>query len=213
MRIITGRARGLRLIEPKNYDVRPTADRVKEALFSILGARVSGARVLDLFAGTGNLGLESWSRGAARVTFVDSSAASLKLVRGNIAKCHAEADAEVLKGDAVAILKRLAGDKRVYDLMFCDPPYGRGWLTKIFRALPQARALAPDGLLVAEHDAGVELLPLLPVELKLLRVQKYGRTKLSFIGWSAIARKNVERQESSGAVENDLAASTPLKIS
>ena len=84
MRIITGKARGLKLTVPKNMDVRPTADRVKESLFNIIGTKIIGARVLDMFAGTGNLGLESWSRGAAAVTFVDESRESLRLVQSNI---------------------------------------------------------------------------------------------------------------------------------
>ena len=98
MRIITGKARGLKLTVPKNMDVRPTADRVKESLFNIIGTKIIGARVLDMFAGTGNLGLESWSRGAAAVTFVDESRESLRLVQSNIVKCRAEADVQVLKG-------------------------------------------------------------------------------------------------------------------
>ena len=85
MRIITGKARGLQLTVPKTYDVRPTADRVKESVFNIIGSKIIGAEVLDLFAGTGNLGLESWSRGAVAVTFIDASKESLRLVRSNIA--------------------------------------------------------------------------------------------------------------------------------
>ena len=80
MRIITGRARGLKLTTPKNWDVRPTADRVKESLFNIIGSKIIGAQVLDLFAGTGNLGLESWSRGAEKIVFTDTSKESLRLV-------------------------------------------------------------------------------------------------------------------------------------
>ena len=81
MRIITGKARGLQLTVPKTYDVRPTADRVKESVFNIIGSKIIGAEVLDLFAGTGNLGLESWSRGAAAVTFIDASKESLRQLR------------------------------------------------------------------------------------------------------------------------------------
>ena len=95
MRIITGKARGLHLNVPKNYDVRPTADRVKESLFNIIGAKIVGSAVLDLFAGSGNLGLESWSRGARFVQFVDNSRTSLKLTDSNIVKCRAEADCKV----------------------------------------------------------------------------------------------------------------------
>ena len=108
MRIITGKARGLQLTVPKTYDVRPTADRVKESVFNIIGSKIIGAEVLDLFAGTGNLGLESWSRGAAAVTFIDASKESLRLVRSNIVKCRAEADCRVLQGSAPAVAERLA---------------------------------------------------------------------------------------------------------
>ena len=92
MRIITGRARGLQLTTPKNFDVRPTADRVKESVFNIIGSKIIGTQVLDLFAGTGNLGLESWSRGAEGITFIDESKESLRLVQNNIAKCRADKD-------------------------------------------------------------------------------------------------------------------------
>ena len=111
MRIITGKARGLHLNVPKNYDVRPTADRVKESLFSIIGSKVVGAAVLDLFAGSGNLGLESWSRGARFVQFVDNSRMSLQLTDSNIRKCRAEADCKVLKHDAEAAVDLFLRDK------------------------------------------------------------------------------------------------------
>lgn len=86
MRIITGKARGLKLVTPKNYLVRPTADRVKEALFNIIQSRIPGSTVLDAFAGTGNLGLEAWSRGAEQVVYFDKSRESLKLVKANVEK-------------------------------------------------------------------------------------------------------------------------------
>ena len=103
MRIITGKARGLHLNVPKNYEVRPTADRVKESLFNIIGSKVVDAAVLDLFAGSGNLGLESWSRGARFVQFVDNSRMSLQLTDSNIRKCRAEADC---KGMCCAVVSR-----------------------------------------------------------------------------------------------------------
>ena len=118
MRIITGKARGLKLTVPKNMDVRPTADRVKESLFNIIGTKIIGARVLDMFAGTGNLGLESWSRGAAAVIFVDESRESLRLVQSNIVKCRAEADVQVLKGSAVNIIEHLHHQGSTFDFAF-----------------------------------------------------------------------------------------------
>ena len=107
MRIITGRARGLKLTTPKNWDVRPTADRVKESLFNIIGSKIIGAQVLDLFAGTGNLGLEGWSRGAEKIVFTDTSKESLRLVESNIAKCRAQDDSETICGDACQLIGRL----------------------------------------------------------------------------------------------------------
>lgn len=133
MRIITGKARGLKLTVPKNMDVRPTADRVKESLFNIIGTKIIGARVLDMFAGTGNLGLESWSRGAAAVTFVDESRESLRLVQSNIVKCRAEADVQVLKGSAVNIIEHLHHQGLKFDFAFCDPPIIKAGFRKFCR--------------------------------------------------------------------------------
>ena len=118
MRIITGKARGLQLTVPKNYDVRPTADRVKESVFNIIGSKIINATVLDLFAGTGNLGLESWSRGAKSITFIDESKESLRLVKSNIAKCRAENDCTVLKGSAPQVAERMAQQGQRFDFAF-----------------------------------------------------------------------------------------------
>jgi 16S rRNA (guanine966-N2)-methyltransferase len=181
MRIITGKARGLKLLEPKNYDVRPTADRVKESLFNILGTGLREARILDLFAGTGNLGLEAWSRGAASITFVDMSLSSLKLVRGNIAKCRAEEACTVLKGDALQMLGRLAHGGQQFDYLFCDPPYNKGWVQKVLNSPNLVQVLSLRGLLIAEHSAHDDIDLNLPVTLKVVRRERYGETILSLI--------------------------------
>lgn len=180
MRIITGRARGLQLNVPKNYDVRPTADRVKESVFNIIGSKIIGADVLDLFAGTGNLGLESWSRGAATVTFIDESKESLRLVAGNIAKCKADKDCTMLKGSAVNVADRLYQQGKRFDFAFCDPPYSKGWIEKIFDVLDKSPFLKPGGYLVVER-AGSDELPPLPEKYELVRSEKYGSTKVDFI--------------------------------
>ena len=180
MRIITGKARGLSLTVPKNYDVRPTADRVKESLFNIIGSKIIGARVLDLFAGTGNLGLESWSRGAASVTFIDASKESLRLVQSNIAKCRAEADCEVIKGSAPQVAERLAAQGLRFDFAFCDPPYNKGWVQQIIEALGRSPFLARGGYLVVERSAH-DALPPLPPGFELVRGSRYGETAVDFI--------------------------------
>lgn len=180
MRIITGRARGLQLNTPKNFDVRPTADRVKESVFSIIGSKIIGTQVLDLFAGTGNLGLESWSRGAEAITFIDQSNESLRLVQNNIAKCKAEKDCTVIKGNAVNIIERLYKQGKLFDFAFCDPPYNKGWIEKIVNALNTYPVLNHGGYLVVER-AVHEVVENLPAAFELVRSEKYGETIVDFI--------------------------------
>lgn len=188
MRIITGRARGLQLTTPKNMDVRPTADRVKESLFNIIGSRIIGASVLDLFAGTGNLGLESWSRGAADITFIDESRESLRLVESNIAKCRAQADCTVIKGNAVNIIEKLYRQGRRFDFAFCDPPYNKGWLDRIVTALQEAPLLREGGYLIVER-ACHEIITLLPPDYELVRSEKYGETLIDFIRFNGTSQQ------------------------
>ena len=183
MRIITGKARGLQLTVPKTYDVRPTADRVKESVFNIIGSKIIGARVLDLFAGTGNLGLESWSRGASAVTFIDESKESLRLVRSNIAKCRADEDCTVLKGSAPSVAERLAVSGELFDIAFCDPPYNKGWVQQIVELLGRRPFLQDGGYLVVERSAHDEL-GALPAGCELVRSQRYGETIVDFIKWN-----------------------------
>ena len=181
MRIITGKARGLHLNVPKNYDVRPTADRVKESLFNIIGSKAVDAAVLDLFAGSGNLGLESWSRGAKFVQFVDNSRVSLKLTDSNIRKCRAEADCKVLKHDAEAALDLLYKQGQRFDLVFVDPPYNKGWVQKILVKLAKCPLLEEKGWLIAEHSMHDDITGALPEGYEIFRSQQYGETVLSFI--------------------------------
>ena len=149
MRVIAGAHKGRRLTAPPGRTTRPTSDRVREALFSILGARVVGARVLDLFAGSGALGIEALSRGADAVTFVDDDPAAVRAIRANLAGIDG---AEVLRRDARNALQTARGDARQYDLVFLDPPYRHA--ETLGRTLGEAVAavLAPDGLAVSESD-------------------------------------------------------------
>jgi 16S rRNA (guanine966-N2)-methyltransferase len=170
VRVIAGRYGGRRLQAPPGDATRPTSDRVREALFSILGARVADARVLDLFAGSGALGLEALSRGAQRATFVDSGAAALKALRGNVAALGAEA--EIVRADALRWLRAASGGARQYDLVFLDPPYRRtaelgAPLSELLPAV-----LAPGALVVSESDRRA------PLELTITATdeRRYGDT-------------------------------------
>ena len=149
MRIVAGAYGGRRLAAPRGGRTRPTADRVREALFSMLGP-VGDARVLDLFAGSGALGLEALSRGAAEATFVDSSSAAVRAVRTNLEALGA--GAEVRRVDARAFLRNARAAGRQYDLVFLDPPYRRA--AELGRELSEAlpAVLAPGARVVSESD-------------------------------------------------------------
>ncbi len=170
MRIIAGTHRGARIAAPKGLATRPTGDRVREAAFNLIGP-VDGATVLDLFAGSGALGIEALSRGAASVTFVESDRAACRTISENLQRLRLTG-ARVTCADAVWELRR---ETRTYDLVLVDPPY-EAWAeleSKLAEQLP--RVLAPDGLLVVETGARTE--PALPLPLRTSR--RYGSARLT----------------------------------
>ena len=170
MRVIAGTHRGARSAAPKGLATRPTGDRVREAAFNLIGP-VDGARVLDLFAGSGAMGIEALSRGAASVTFVESDRAACRTISENLDRLGLTG-ARVACGDAIWELRR---DSRTYDLVLVDPPY-EAWADlepKLAEHLP--RLLAPDGLLVVETGSRTE--PDLPLPLRTSR--RYGSARLS----------------------------------
>jgi 16S rRNA (guanine966-N2)-methyltransferase len=182
MRIIGGARRGLKLAEVGEGDaaahLRPTSDRVREAIFNLLinahGNPVTGARVLDLFAGTGAVGLEALSRGAAEVTFVDDGAKAVALVRANIAKMRAEGETRVIRQD---VRKLGANAGAPYGLVFLDPPYGKG-LGEVALTAALARGwIAPGAMVVWEERAS----PALPEGFALADQRKYGDTVVTLL--------------------------------
>ncbi len=169
MRIVAGAYGGQRLAAPRGGRTRPTADRVREALFSMLGP-VADARVLDLFAGSGALGLEAVSRGAAEATFVDSSPAAVRAVRANLEALGI--DAEVRRADARAFLRNARAAGRQYDLVFLDPPYQRAGAVAEALAGDLAAVLAPQARIVVESDRRSPLELPLPLQVD----RRYGDT-------------------------------------
>ncbi|MDB6046149.1 MAG: methyltransferase [Gammaproteobacteria bacterium] len=156
LRIIGGMWRGRKLRFPPSPEIRPTPDRVRETLFNWLGTRVSGARCLDLFAGSGALGLESLSRGAAHVTFVERDAAAVRELRARLSEWGASG-AQVEQGDAVRFL---AGTGGPFDIVFLDPPFDSDFLTAAAGALERGVWLAPGALIYVECAARAGLPPL-----------------------------------------------------
>ena len=154
MRVISGKYRGITLKTPAGMQTRPTADRVKEALFSIIQFEIPGARVLDLFGGTGQLGIEALSRGAKSAVFVDAEEEACGLIRENIRKVHAESDAKVVRSDYLAYLNSC---KETFDFVFLDPPYAEVFLENALKKLTEIDILQSGGIIVAERPVGKEL--------------------------------------------------------
>ena len=173
MRVITGTARGRKLSEPVGMDIRPTTDVVKEAVFNIIQFDIEGRRVLDLFAGTGQLGIEALSRGAAGAVFVDQSRAAIKLVKENLEKTGLEGG-KVVQGDS---LSYLSGRER-FDLVFLDPPYKTNLLENALKRIVEFDKLNTGGIIVCECPAEKEL-PELEEPYKCLKTYRYGKVKIS----------------------------------
>ena len=170
MRVITGTARGRKLNEPQGMDIRPTTDMVKEAIFNIVHFDVEGRRVLDLFAGTGQLGIEALSRGAKSCTFIDSSRTSAELCRSNLDKCGL--NGIVRQTDALSFL---AGCGQ-FDLIFVDPPYMSGLYDEVLRRINEFDILSEGGIIVCESARETELLSIDGLDR---REYRYGKVKLT----------------------------------
>ena len=176
MRVISGERRGKKLQTLEGLEVRPTSDRVKEAVFDILQFSVEGCRFLDLFAGSGQVGIEAISRGARQATLVDESRDAIRVVEKNLAATGFADRAKVVRGDALAFLR---GSRDSFDIAFLDPPYRTGLLQ---RALPlAARRMAPGGKLLCEHPKE-EALPEQAGSLVKKKVYTYGKIALTLYG-------------------------------
>ncbi|MEI6308328.1 MAG: 16S rRNA (guanine(966)-N(2))-methyltransferase RsmD [bacterium] len=178
MRIYSGSEKGRRLHARRNPGLRPTSDKVKEALFNILAGRVEGASFLDLFAGTGNIGLEALSRGAALCVFVERSRASLVLLRQNLQSTGLEGT--VLAMEVKTALVRLEEKGLRFRLVFLDPPYERGLIAPTLTALYRSSLLEAGAIIVAEHSLREEVGAL---GLSKIRTYRYGDSALTL--WQA----------------------------
>lgn len=154
MRVITGKARGVTLKTPDGLQTRPTADRVKEALFSIINFDIPGARVLDLFGGTGQLGIEALSRGAVSAVFVDERDDACALIKENLRRTKLSQDGKVVRGDYLTYLKSC---REKFDIIFLDPPYAEVFLENSLKMITEIDILRDGGIIVAERPLGKEL--------------------------------------------------------
>ena len=151
MRIITGSARGTKLVSLEGVETRPTSERAKEAVFSMLAFEIADREVLDLFSGSGQLALEALSRGAAHATLVDSSPAAIRVIRQNVEKTHMQAKATVIQSDCETFLNRASAEKP-YDLIFIDPPYAKRLVPAILETLLKRNLISSRAVLVCESE-------------------------------------------------------------
>ena len=175
MRVITGKARGIQLKTPEGQLTRPTSDRVKEALFSIIQFEIPGAAVLDLFGGTGQLGIEALSRGAKSAVFVDAREDACKLIRENLKRTRLETDGKVVRADYMEYLNRC---REKFDIILLDPPYAEVFLENSLKRITEIDILQSGGIIIAERPLGKEL----PWEFEgysRSRDYKYGNTLLT----------------------------------
>lgn len=180
MRIITGIAKGARLKTPRGMDVRPTADRVKESVFNILGQANIESDVLDLFSGTGNLGLEAVSRGAKSAVLVDQSPSSIELIKANAIHTKLIDRVKITRSEVLRYLDRANNSDLKFDLIFCDPPYNQGLVDAVLLKVNSYSLLKPRGIMVVEHSRR-ELVNDQYDRLRVVRSEKYGETMVTFI--------------------------------
>lgn len=179
MRVISGELRGRKLEKLEGMSIRPTSDRVKESLFNMLGARVFDSSFLDLFAGTGGIGIEAYSRGAAEVVFIDADAKSVQVLRGNLQKLDIIDKVEVYNTDYINAINKLAADQRSFGIIFMDPPYLKDYEKNALVLVSEKDLLKKDGIIIVEHETS-DKMPENAGKLSIVRQKKYGNTMLTF---------------------------------
>lgn len=182
MRVISGSARGRKLIAPEGLETRPTTDRIKESLFNIIAMDLYDCAFLDLFSGSGGIGIEALSRGAKKAVFVEKSAKAAAVIEENIKAARVDDRATLLKTDVLAAINMLKNKNEKFNIIFLDPPYSAGLYESVLDAICKTGILNEDGYIICEHDMANEL-PNVD-GLKCYRIKEFGKTtKMSFWTW------------------------------
>ena len=185
MRVIAGTARSVPLDCPKGLNTRPTSDQIKETLFNIISGDVPGSRFLDLFSGSGAIGIEALSRGAEEAVLVDKSRAAVKCIESNLARTHLDSSAAVMLMDIYPALNELEHKGKHFDIIFMDPPYDMGIEKNVLAALSRSSILGEDTLVITEASAETDFSYLKEMGFKILREKKYKTNKHVFAVRSA----------------------------
>lgn len=174
MRVISGTARGKKLIAPEGINTRPTTDRVKESIFNIIQRYIPCENVLDAFAGSGALGIEALSRGAESCTFIETNPEALNILRKNVDGAKVSDKSEILRKDIFDFLK-LTNKK--FDIIFLDPPYNKGFLSPVFKIVKERKLLSENGIVLVETEFGGEETEFMGFDC--IKQAKYGKTQVS----------------------------------
>ncbi len=180
MRVISGSARGLKLISPEGEKTRPTLDRVKEALFSMLFPYINGAVVLDLFAGTGALGIEALSRGADKSYFIDNSKEAIRVINSNVSAAKFVDKSVIFQMDAIRFLENC--DQK-FDIIFIDPPYANGLYESVIRLISEKQILKREGFVIIEQDLDAQPIQNFDSAFKIDKEKMYGRVGITVLKW------------------------------
>lgn len=179
MRIISGEARGIRLTALKGDNTRPTSDKVKESIYNIINPYVYDARFLDLFSGTGNMGLEAISRGAEKAVLVEKHRKCFSVIEENITKTRLGDRVEFIKADVYITIKKLASSGKKFDIIFMDPPYSKDLVKPCLEGIHDGNLLEDDGIIIVEHDIK-DIIEDKVGNLTKYREKKYGNTMVTF---------------------------------
>ena len=180
MRIIGGDAKGRHIHLPKKSKIRPTSDGIKESLFNIL-QEFTGKLFLDLFAGSGNVGLEALSRGAAKVVFIEKNAAMVNAIKKNIVELGFSGRDEIIAIEAARGIRQLQKRSERFDFLFADPPYEKGFISEIFQCLGEWNVVSEDGVVVIQHSIREDIHEQYPSDFILTDQRRYGDTLLTFL--------------------------------
>lgn len=179
LRIISGNCRGKKLKSPKNNLIRPTSDKVKEAVFNILGSRVLDSKFLDLFAGTGNIGIEALSRGAKNAVFVDNNYNSLKIIRQNLELANLLNRSEIINNNCLTAVSKLKHKYEKFNIIYMDPPYNMKNICELLLKIADNKLLDREGVLLVEHDKNKKLDEQINDLIK-TKHKRYGDTYISY---------------------------------
>ena len=181
MRVIGGTAGSIPLVTPAGRNTRPTTDRIKETLFNMLSPYIQGCRFLDLFSGSGAIGIEALSRGAASAVFVDSGWEAVRCIEANLAKTHLQENARVMKAEVSSAVRQLGRDGRKFDVIFMDPPYGHQLEKKAMQAIAESGCAQDDVLIIIEADLNTDFSYLGGLGYTIDKIKKYKTNQHVFV--------------------------------